>query len=66
MSNILNDQISATAAGAVAATAFSPRCACGHAAEDHDAIASRYCDATLTSELSRGCICRPLTVQQSR
>jgi hypothetical protein len=32
-------------------------CACGHAVNQHDAIASRYCDATLAGVLPRGCIC---------
>ena len=30
---------------------------CGHPAAAHDPIALRYCDATLTSALSRKCIC---------
>lgn len=32
-------------------------CACGHALDQHDVIASRYCDATLAGVLQRGCIC---------
>jgi hypothetical protein len=32
-------------------------CACGHAVNSHDAIAARYCDATLAGVLPRGCIC---------
>lgn len=36
----------------------SPGCqTCGHACEIHDSIASRYCAATASSALSRGCIC---------
>jgi hypothetical protein len=34
------------------------RCVCGHAELDHDAIARRYCAATSSAELTRGCICR--------
>jgi hypothetical protein len=32
-------------------------CGCGHAAERHDAHALRYCRATVSNELRRGCIC---------
>jgi hypothetical protein len=32
-------------------------CACGHRVDGHDAIASRYCNATLAGVLPRGCIC---------
>jgi len=32
-------------------------CACGHRVEDHDAIARRYCAATIAAVLPRGCIC---------
>lgn len=32
-------------------------CECGHAVNQHDAIGSRYCDATLAGALPRGCIC---------
>ena len=32
-------------------------CTCGHADDDHDAIARRYCGATIAAALSRGCIC---------
>jgi hypothetical protein len=31
---------------------------CGHPATAHDPIALRYCEATMTSALSRKCICR--------
>jgi hypothetical protein len=31
---------------------------CPHPAAAHDAISRRFCDATLTGALSRGCICR--------
>lgn len=32
-------------------------CTCGHGDEDHDAIARRYCAATIAAALPRGCIC---------
>jgi hypothetical protein len=32
-------------------------CACGHVLKTHDAIAARYCEATLAGVLQRGCIC---------
>lgn len=31
---------------------------CAHSVEVHDSIALRYCAATLSSALSRGCICQ--------
>lgn len=31
---------------------------CSHPVEFHDAIALRYCAATASSALSRGCMCR--------
>jgi hypothetical protein len=31
---------------------------CPHPAAAHDVISRRYCDATLTSAITRGCICR--------
>ncbi len=33
-------------------------CACGHVEAEHDPIARRYCAATASGELPRGCICR--------
>jgi len=37
-----------------------PACAvCPHPVVDHDAIALRFCRATLPSALTRGCVCRP-------
>ncbi|MBS2965874.1 RGCVC family protein [Actinocrinis puniceicyclus] len=33
-------------------------CTCGHPYDQHDPISIRYCDATVTGGLSRGCICR--------
>ena len=34
-------------------------CLCGHAADEHDFIASRYCKATVASGLTRACMCVP-------
>jgi hypothetical protein len=31
--------------------------ACGHPSDRHDRIASRYCEATIVSALTRGCVC---------
>jgi hypothetical protein len=31
---------------------------CLHPLESHDAIATRYCEATSSSGLARGCVCR--------
>jgi hypothetical protein len=31
---------------------------CLHPSEAHDAIATRYCEATASSALARGCVCR--------
>ena len=36
-----------------------PRCdVCPHAVSRHDAIGLRFCHATLTGAVARGCICR--------
>jgi hypothetical protein len=36
-----------------------PACAaCTHPLEDHDAIATRFCRATVTARLDRGCVCQ--------
>jgi hypothetical protein len=40
-------------------------CACGHPAERHDAHASRYCRATVSNELRRGCICVDPTAESA-
>jgi hypothetical protein len=32
-------------------------CPCGHSADEHDALASRYCRATINGGLDRGCMC---------
>jgi hypothetical protein len=34
------------------------RCTCGHLEPGHDAEARRYCAATSSAALTRGCICR--------
>lgn len=31
---------------------------CHHPWADHDALGTRFCAATVTSDLTRGCICR--------
>ncbi|MGR6965001.1 RGCVC family protein [Geodermatophilus sp. URMC 61] len=37
-----------------------PRCdVCSHPVVDHDAIALRFCRATLAAAIARGCVCRP-------
>jgi len=53
-SDRMSTVLGATPAPDIAVT----RCACGHAEFEHDAIARRYCAATSTAGLSRGCICR--------
>ena len=40
-------------------------CRCGHRTDAHDPIALRYCAATKTAALTRGCIC-PLTATNLR
>jgi hypothetical protein len=32
-------------------------CTCGHLHAEHDAIAARYCAATILGSLDRGCVC---------
>lgn len=32
-------------------------CACGHVRSQHDSISTRYCDATVSGGLDRGCVC---------
>ena len=41
-------------------------CLCGHATDAHDVIASRYCKATITSGLTRACMCVPASVPLAR
>ena len=38
-------------------------CACGHGADEHDSLASRYCLATAEGALDRGCMCVPTSVR---
>jgi hypothetical protein len=33
-------------------------CGCGHPLQRHDAIAARFCEATLAGVLTRSCICK--------
>jgi hypothetical protein len=35
-------------------------CTCGHPESEHDVVARRYCSATSSADLVRGCICRAL------
>ena len=35
-------------------------CPCGHAVHEHDALATRYSQATTASGLDRGCMCTPV------
>jgi len=32
-------------------------CPCGHGADEHDSVASRYCKATTLGALDRRCMC---------
>ena len=34
-------------------------CHCGHTEDEHDVVAARYCRATLSNVLRRGCTCHP-------
>jgi hypothetical protein len=44
--------------GRLTGEATAPEClACGHPEALHDAIARRYCDATISHAATRGCIC---------
>jgi hypothetical protein len=45
---------------AVGQSAVTARCHCGHESHEHDSVAARYCTATATWIIDRGCICRPL------
>ena len=42
------------------------QCACGHQASEHDAVGRRYCEATSSAELIRGCICRSASAKPKR
>jgi hypothetical protein len=35
------------------------RCPCGHEMSAHDAIAARFCAATIAGDLQRACVCKP-------
>jgi hypothetical protein len=37
-------------------------CPCGHTADEHDAVAARYCQATAQGGMHRRCICVPVSV----
>jgi hypothetical protein len=37
-------------------------CACGHPAEEHDPVASRYCQATADGGMHRRCMCVPVAM----
>jgi hypothetical protein len=41
-------------------------CHCGHTEEQHDAVAARFCRATLSEVLRRGCACRVGAPEASR
>jgi hypothetical protein len=41
-------------------------CRCGHRTDVHDTIALRYCAATKTAALTRGCICHPAPAGRRR
>ena len=52
---------SSAPAGMVAAAASGPGAgcaACAHLLTDHDAIGSRFCQATVDGDISRGCVCQ--------
>jgi hypothetical protein len=46
--------------------AVPPHCTCGHRPEQHDRVATRYCLATVTSRLLRGCICATPPAEPAR
>lgn len=47
-------------AGSTAPSVDDPACGvCPHRVDHHDAIALRFCRATLAGALDRGCVCRP-------
>lgn len=50
----------AATTGPAVEVATDLRCeACPHPAADHDAIALRFCRATVAAALERGCVCSP-------
>jgi hypothetical protein len=38
-------------------SSLDPSCQCGHTAAEHDSLAARYCQATVTGHLTRDCMC---------
>ncbi len=36
-------------------------CACGHPRGQHDRVSARYCDATVSGGLDRGCVCHTVS-----
>ncbi len=40
-------------------------CPCGHDSAEHDALAARYCRATVLGALDRGCMCHPVSMRFS-
>jgi len=40
-------------------------CPCGHTADEHDSLASRYCRATAEGALDRVCMCVAVTTRLS-
>jgi hypothetical protein len=41
-------------------------CGCGHRLAGHDAIAARYCSASTSGGLERGCVCGPPPPRRDR
>lgn len=35
------------------------KCDCGHLSDEHDRVAKRFCAATSSGQLVRGCVCVP-------
>jgi hypothetical protein len=38
-------------------------CACGHDIEEHDRISARFCAATASGHLTRGCVCPTISTE---
>jgi hypothetical protein len=55
------DPTTAGSAASGATAAGDLVCHCGHVLTGHDPVGARYCRATLSGALTRGCICRPGT-----
>ncbi len=43
----------------VPGAAITVACGCGHPSDDHDRVAQRFCAATRSGQLVRGCVCVP-------